>query len=91
MTYKKGQEGLSGIVSCMALNPDRSGMMAAGSYSGAALLLDTRSREALSLLEGGHGGGLTHVSPAVAMPPATCDTHWIWRMSMVERGRINCT
>ncbi|KAI3429583.1 hypothetical protein D9Q98_005669 [Chlorella vulgaris] len=61
MTYQKGQEGLSGIVSCMALNPDRSGMLAAGSYSGAGLLLDTRSREALCLLEGGHGGGLTHL------------------------------
>jgi hypothetical protein len=65
MTYQKGQEGLSGIVSCMALNPDRSGMMAAGSYSGAGLLLDTRSREALCLLEGGHDGGLTHVSRSI--------------------------
>lgn len=51
----------AGIVSCMALNPDREGMLAAGSYSGAGLLLDTRTRGLLCLLEGGHSGGLTHV------------------------------
>ncbi|EFN60077.1 hypothetical protein CHLNCDRAFT_133375 [Chlorella variabilis] len=49
------------IVSCMALNPDREGMLAAGSYSGAGLLLDTRTRGLLCLLEGGHSGGLTHL------------------------------
>jgi len=37
-------------------------MLAAGSYSGAAALLDSRTRELLCLLEGGHAGGLTHVS-----------------------------
>ncbi|PSC69324.1 telomerase Cajal body 1 [Micractinium conductrix] len=61
MAYKKGGEGLPGIVSCIAANPDRSGMLAAGSYSGGAALLDSRTRELLCLLEGGHVGGLTHL------------------------------
>ena len=45
----------------MAPNPDRSGMLALGSFSGAAALLDPRSRQLLCLLEGGHAGGVTHV------------------------------
>jgi hypothetical protein len=60
--FKRGQEGLPGIVSCLAPNPDRSGMLAAGSFAGGAALLDSRSRELLCLMEGGHAGGLTHVS-----------------------------
>lgn len=36
-------------------------MLAAGSYSGAAALLDSRTKELLCLLEGGHAGGITHV------------------------------
>ena len=52
---------LPGIISCLAPNPDRSGMLAAGSYSGAAALVDPRTRELLCLLEGGHAGGITHV------------------------------
>ena len=70
MAHKKGTEGLPGIISCMAPNPDRSGMLAVGSYSGGAALLDARTRELLCLLEGGHTGGLTHVSqPAAPQPP----------------------
>ena len=68
MAHKKGTEGLPGIVSCMAPNPDRSGMLAVGSYSGGSALLDARSRELLCLLEGGHSGGLTHVSPSCLQP-----------------------
>lgn len=45
----------------MACNPDRGGMLAAGSYAGAAALLDSRTKELLCLLEGGHAGGITHV------------------------------
>jgi hypothetical protein len=66
MAHKKGTEGLPGIISCMAPNPDRSGMLAVGSYSGGAALLDARTRELLCLLEGGHTGGLTHVSQPAA-------------------------
>ncbi|KAL4443842.1 hypothetical protein ABPG75_011579 [Micractinium tetrahymenae] len=61
MAHKRGGEGLPGIVSCMTCNPDRSGMLAAGSYAGAAALLDSRTRELLCLLEGGHSGGVTHM------------------------------
>ncbi|KAI7843049.1 hypothetical protein COHA_003223 [Chlorella ohadii] len=61
LAYKKGGEGLPGIISCLAPNPDRSGMLAAGSYSGAAALVDPRTRELLCLLEGGHAGGITHL------------------------------
>lgn len=51
----------AGIVSCLAPNPDRSGMLAAGSYGGSAALLDPRTRELLCLLEGGHAGGVSHL------------------------------
>ncbi|PRW60676.1 telomerase Cajal body 1 [Chlorella sorokiniana] len=61
LAHKKGGEGLPGIISCLAPNPDRSGMLAAGSYSGAAALVDPRTRELLCLLEGGHTGGITHL------------------------------
>lgn len=52
-----------GIVSCMAFNPDRTGVMAAGSYSGQAALYDSRTRELLFLLEG-QRRGLTKVTHA---------------------------
>lgn len=69
---------LPGIISCLAPNPDRSGMLAAGSYSGAAALVDPRTRELLCLLEGGHAGGITHVRLGwTALGWATCCLH-IW-------------
>ena len=37
-------------------------MLAVGSYSGAAAVVDPTTRELLCVLEGGHAGGITHVS-----------------------------
>ncbi|KAK9831400.1 hypothetical protein WJX81_001243 [Elliptochloris bilobata] len=61
VTHRRRQDGLSGIVSCLAPNPDRSGLLAAGSYSGAAALFDENSGELLFLLAG-HVGGVTQVA-----------------------------
>ena len=44
----------------MDFNPDRTGLMAAGSYSGEAALYDNNSQELLFLLQG-QKGGLTQV------------------------------
>ena len=46
----------AGIISSLAFNPDRSGLMAAGSYSGQAGLFDDRTSELLSVLQGQRGG-----------------------------------
>ena len=51
----------AGIVSCIAFNPDRSGLIAAGSYSGQAGLYDASTHELLFLLQG-QKGGLTQVT-----------------------------
>lgn len=55
-------------------------MLAAGSYSGAAALVDPRTRELLCLLEGGHSGGITHVRlrlcPYAACLPQLCMGAW---------------
>jgi hypothetical protein len=51
---------LAGIVSCLASSADGA-LLAAGSYCGGVLLLDPRTRELLTLLEG-HKGGITQVS-----------------------------
>ena len=51
-----------GIISCLAPSPDRSGLLAAGSYSGAAALFDEATGELLFLLAG-HSGGVTQVPP----------------------------
>ena len=48
-------------------------MLAAGSYSGSAALMDPRTRELLCLLEGGHAGGVTHVSRRRRL----CCHHWL--------------
>lgn len=53
----------AGIVSCLDFNPDRSGMMAAGSYSGQAAMYDSRTGELLYLLQG-QKGGITQVQPS---------------------------
>ena len=52
---------LAGIISCLALNPDRTGMLAAGAYSGVAALYDAAARGALIALLEGHTGGVTQV------------------------------
>ena len=44
----------------MACNPDRSGMLAAGAYSGDAGILDEATGELLYVLQG-HKGGITQV------------------------------
>ena len=54
-----------GIISCLAPSPDRSGLLAAGSYSGAAALFDEATGELLFLLAG-HSGGVTQARP---LPP----------------------
>ena len=54
-----------GIISCLAPSPDRSGLLAAGSYSGVAALFDEATGELLFLLAG-HSGGVTQVRP---LPP----------------------
>ena len=60
-TYtKRDAEGVPGILSCITFNPMLSGMLAAGSYSGGALLIDGRTSELLFTLEG-HAGGITHM------------------------------
>lgn len=53
-------DNAAGIISCMDFNPDRSNLMAAGSYSGEAALYDSSSQELLFLLQG-QKGGLTEV------------------------------
>ena len=73
----KLKQGLSaGIVSCMAFNPDKSGLMAAGSYSGQAGLYDSKSLELLFLLHG-QKGGLTQVNSCLLVfvyTSFTCQT-----------------
>lgn len=49
-----------GIVSCLAFNPDYSGLLAAGSYSGLVGLYTEGERGVVSVLEG-HRGGVTQV------------------------------
>lgn len=44
----------------MSANPDGSGVLAAGAYSGDAALLDERTRELLYVLQG-QKGGITQV------------------------------
>lgn len=51
---------LPGIVSCLAFNPDYSGLVAAGSYSGLVGLYTEGDRGVVSVLEG-HRGGVTQV------------------------------
>lgn len=50
--------GAKGIVSCLAFNPDYSGLVAAGSYSGLVGLYTEGDRGVVSVLEG-HRGGVT--------------------------------
>ena len=63
-TFKRahGQStGQRGIVSCAAINPDKSGLLAAGTYSRNIGLYDTLSGKLLYNLQG-HRGGVTQVN-----------------------------
>jgi hypothetical protein len=55
----------AGIISCLAYNPDLSGMLAAGAYSGVAALYDAGTLAPLALLPGGHSAGITQVHARV--------------------------
>jgi len=50
----------AGIISCMACNPDRSAMLAAGSYLGDTGILDENTGDLLYVLQG-QKGGITQV------------------------------
>lgn len=52
----------TGIISCLAYNPDRSGMLAAGAYSGVAALYDAATLAPMALLPDGHSAGITQAS-----------------------------
>ena len=56
----------TGIVSCLACNPDRSGMLAAGAYSGDAGIFDERTGELQYVLQG-QKGGITQVKALHAL------------------------
>lgn len=49
-------------MACLAYNPDRSGMLAAGAYSGVAALYDAASLAPMALLPDGHRAGITQAS-----------------------------
>ena len=57
---RKSREGQRGIISCLAVSPDYSGLFAAGSYAGVVGLYVDSSPTMLCAL-GGHRGGVTHV------------------------------
>ncbi|GES93892.1 telomerase Cajal body protein 1-like [Rhizophagus clarus] len=49
---RKSKEGQKGIISCLAFNPDRSGLYAAGSYSQTIGLYDESNNELCCILQG---------------------------------------
>eukprot|EP00898_Chlorokybus_atmophyticus_P003145 jgi/Chlat1/3831/Chrsp26S03979 len=59
-TVNAMKQGQTGIISCMAFNPDKSGMFAAGSYSQTTGLYSEANCEPLFVLHGQHGG-ITHL------------------------------
>ena len=66
----------AGIISCMACNPDRSAMLAAGSYLGDTGIFEERSGDLLYVLQG-QRGGITQAGPrsARAVLGAYCADH----------------
>ncbi|CAG8638688.1 10597_t:CDS:10, partial [Cetraspora pellucida] len=61
---RKSKEGQKGVISCLAFNPDRSSLYAAGSYSQSIGLYDEYNNELLFLLRGTLNepiGGITQV------------------------------
>lgn len=59
-TFKKGQDGQPGIISCFDFSPQDPTLLAAGSYSSVAAVYDTTSGSAAFILSG-HAGGITQV------------------------------
>lgn len=57
---RKSKNGQKGIISCMEFNPDRSGMLAAGSFARSTCIYCERSGEMICELQG-QEGGVTHV------------------------------
>lgn len=60
VTYKKRQEGLPGMVSCLAFTPSDPGLFAAGSYSGLVGVYHLGGHDLVCVLHG-HQGGVTQV------------------------------
>jgi WD40 repeat protein len=57
---RKSKDGQRGIISCLAFNPDMSGMYAAGSYARTTCIYSESDSELLLTLEG-QSGGVTQV------------------------------
>lgn len=64
---RRSREGQKGLISCIAFNPDRSGLYAAGSFSKTIGLYDEKQENVLFTLKG-HTGGLTHVVTLFPFP-----------------------
>jgi len=77
-----------GIVSCLAPSPDRSGLLAAGSYSGAAALFDEGAGELLFVLAG-HVGGVTQAR--ARRPPNSGDSSVPLRSARAAPARAATT
>ena len=65
----------AGIISCLTYNPDLSGMLAAGAYSGVAALYDAGTLAPTALLPGGHSAGITQVHARVSYAFVTIACH----------------
>mmetsp|Transcript_4588 Transcript_4588/g.13196 ORF Transcript_4588/g.13196 Transcript_4588/m.13196 type:complete len:424 (-) Transcript_4588:321-1592(-) len=61
-SFTKKAGGQPGIISCLAFNPDNSGIIAAGAYSGVAALYDAHTLAPATVMAGGHSAGITQVS-----------------------------
>ena len=59
---RRSGSGQSGLISCIATNPDRSGLIAAGSYSKTVCLYVENDDSAVLAELHGHTGGVTQVS-----------------------------
>jgi hypothetical protein len=78
LTYMLMHYDLSaGIISCLAYNPDLSGMLAAGAYSGVAALYDAGTLAPIALLPGGHSAGITQARDGVRRPSDKPPMHWL--------------
>ncbi|KAL2643010.1 hypothetical protein R1flu_010597 [Riccia fluitans] len=59
-TLTSAKDGQTGIISCIAVSPDKGGLLAAGSFNRTTALYDEKSLEQLFVLHG-QQGGLTQV------------------------------
>lgn len=75
-------------MSCLAPSPDRSGLLAAGSYSGAAALFDEGAGELLFVLAG-HVGGVTQAR--ARRPPNSGDSSVPLRSARAAPARAATT